>query len=94
MANGCGPKWLPQWVKDGVGLNCYFKEECDLHDGDYAKGGSEIAKFVYDWRFLLSMKKKANTFKGFDKYARLVVAQCFYWWVRNAGCFSFNYTEE
>lgn len=93
MSNGCGPKWLPIKIKNWLGLNCYFKDECDLHDDDYAKGGTEVDRFVADWSFLCSMKDKYQPFTGIRKYARLTVAYIFYWWVRNAGGFQFNYTD-
>ena len=88
--NGCGPKWLPQWIKDNL-LNCYFRVECDEHDRQYKVGGTEHSRLVYDKIFFFEMCEVANKFTGVGNYSRLAVALFFYWAVRLLGWTRFNY---
>lgn len=93
MDNGCGPNWLPNWIKD-VLFNWFFEASCNKHDAGYRQGGDEIRRFECDWKFWLAMKRDALRKKGISRLVRWIQALVFFLLVRTFGWMTFNYLEK
>mgnify|MGYP003636003026 FL=1 len=91
MGNGCGPAWLPSWIKSLL-FDWFFEASCDKHDIGYTKGGDEIRRFECDWKFWLAMKKDTLRYSGLKRLIRWVQAILYFTLVRLFGWKFFNYT--
>ncbi len=91
--NGCGPKWLPIWIKV-VMFNWFFEASCDKHDISYSKGGTEKMRREYDYKFWQAMKRDTLRFDGFERIARWQQALLYFFLVRAFGWYKFQYTEK
>lgn len=92
--NGCGPAWLPQKVKNALGLNKYFCSECCAHDRDYRQGGTSSDRLRYDNRFRDDMLKKARKLEVKGRVVAISTAYIFYCLVRLFGSTRFNYKND
>ena len=90
MSNGCGPKWLPNFIKDWL-FNWFFEASCDIHDMGYKVGGNERRRYVCDFKFWQAMKKDTLRFRGVPRLVRWSQALLFYSLVRMFGWTRFNY---
>lgn len=54
MANGCGPYWMPEWMKEK-----HFEKSCNIHDKDYTD--TKIGRKKADDKFLDNMLENAET---------------------------------
>lgn len=88
--NGCGPKWVPRWIKKYV-LNVYFETECNKHDSDYTVGGSEEDRLKADKDFDDAMSSKIKTLHPLAKIPARVMASTFNGFVKVFGKHFFTY---
>ena len=91
--NGCGPGWLPRWVKSLL-FDWFFEASCNRHDEGYTEGGDEVRRFECDWKFWLAMKRDTLRYKGLSRLIRWVFAVSFYYAVRLFGSTRFNYHDR
>ena len=89
-ANGCGPSWMPRFIKDML-FNWHFEAACNKHDIDYSHGGDEVRRFECDYNFWLEMKRVSKKSKGLFRFIRYAVACIYYIAARLLGKFSFTY---
>ena len=54
--NGCGPTWMPSWVKK-ILFAWMFHAQCGHHDWGYLVGGSELRRLECDLKFGKAMLK-------------------------------------
>lgn len=93
MGNGCGPAWLPSWLKDML-FNWFFEASCNKHDEGYIKGGSEFRRWECDAKFFLAMVRDAvKVFPPLIPFA-LSEAVLFYLLVAIFGWTRFNYKSN
>lgn len=90
--NGCGPAWLPQWIKSLL-FDWFFKASCNKHDEGYRAGGDEIRRFECDWKFWLAMREDTLRYRGIKRFVRWLQALVFFLFVRGLGWTRFNYHE-
>ena len=90
VANGCGPSWMPQWIK-WLLFNWFFETQCDKHDRGYKQGGDEIRRFECDWKFGQAMKRDIKRLRWYLKPIAAFVGLNFYVMVRAFGWLQFNY---
>lgn len=91
--NGCGPVWLPGWIK-ALLFNWFFEASCDKHDIGYAQGGDEVRRFECDWKFLHAMLRDTRRQKGYLKPLCYLLAWVFFALVRLFGWLQFNYLPQ
>ena len=89
-ANGCGPSWMPGWLKK-ILFNWFFEASCNKHDIGYTKGGGEIRRFECDWKFGQAMKRDIRRLAWYLKPVALFVGLAFYFMVRTFGWLQFDY---
>ena len=89
ITNGCGPEdW--RWPK----LNWFFKANCLEHDYNYAVGGIEADRRMYDWGFYKAMLDDTRRVAWYARpYARMK-AWVFYTIVRLRGKSRFHYGKK
>jgi hypothetical protein len=88
--NGCGPAWMPNWVK-WLLFNWFFEAQCNKHDHGYEKGGGEVKRFECDWKLGLAMRQDIKRLNWYLKPVAIVVGVTFYLIVRLTGWFQYNY---
>ena len=91
--NGCGPQWLPKWVKNAL-FDWFFEASCDKHDAGYAEGGDEARRKHCDVLFLAAMRRDTLKQRGINRLARWAQAYAFYFLVRLFGWMQFNYKDK
>jgi len=91
--NGCGPAWLPSWIK-ALLFNWFFEARCNKHDTGYAQGGDEIRRFECDWKFLRAMFSDAKRQPCYLKPLYYAMAVLFFVLVRLFGWLQFNYQPQ
>ena len=89
-ANGCGPSWMPLFLKRLL-FNWFFETQCDHHDAGYDEGGDEVRRFECDWKFGQAMWSDIKRLKWFLRPVAVFVGVCFYILVRTFGWLQFNY---
>ena len=92
MSNGCGPKWLPDWINKLL-FGWFFEASCNKHDEGYAEGGGEARRRQCDKKFLEAMHKDALRHRGPKRLVMLVLSRLYYLGVRSFGWLSFKYTR-
>ncbi len=91
--NGCGPSWVPQWLKQLL-FNWFFEAQCNKHDAGYEEGGDEVRRFECDWQFGQAMKRDIKRLVWYLRPVAILVSILFYVMVRSFGWLQFNYTER
>ncbi|GAB3099649.1 hypothetical protein G8770_03500 [Aestuariicella hydrocarbonica] len=92
-ANGCGPGWLPRWLKAML-FDWFFEASCNKHDEGYEQGGDEIRRFECDWKFFQAMRRDTLRFRGLARLIRWCQALFYFAMVRMFGWIQFNYTKD
>ena len=90
--NGCGPEWLPQWIKSAL-FDWFHEASCDKHDEGYAEGGNEARRAECDRKFWEAMTRDSLRHNGLSRFVRLSQAVVFYGLVRALGWMQFNYKD-
>ena len=93
MSNGCGPTWLPIWIKELL-FNWFFEASCNKHDDGYEKGGDEIRRFECDWKFLQAMRRDIKRIKWYWRPLATIIAYTFFILVRAFGWRYFQYRDD
>ncbi len=93
VANGCGPSWMPWWLKRLL-FNWFFEAQCNRHDAGYEKGGDEVRRFECDWKFGQAMSRDIKRLKWFLRPVAIFVGLGFYGAVRAFGWLQFNYDDH
>ena len=88
--NGCGPAWLPRWIKS-ILFDWFFEASCDKHDAGYTQGGDEIRRFECDFKFWRAMKRDTLQYSGVRRLARWCQAVLYFAMVRLFGWLYFEY---
>mgnify|MGYP003647906136 FL=1 len=88
--NGCGPAWLPRWIKS-ILFDWFFEASCDKHDVGYTQGGDEIRRFECDFKFWRAMKRDTLQYSGARRLARWCQAVVYFCLVRLFGWLYFDY---
>ncbi|MAD43583.1 MAG: hypothetical protein CMH98_01140 [Oceanospirillaceae bacterium] len=88
--NGCGPSWMPRWLKTAL-FDWFFEASCNRHDQGYEKGGDEIRRFECDWKFWRAMKRDIKRLAWYLRPVAVFVGLAFYLMVRAFGWLQFNY---
>jgi hypothetical protein len=91
MNNGCGPGWLPYWIKELL-FNWFFEASCNVHDEGYREGGDETRRALCDYKFWLAMRRDTLRQRDIQRLLRWLQALVFYALVRLFGWTRFNYT--
>jgi len=91
-SNGCGPEWLPEWIKNLL-FNWFHEASCDKHDEGYQKGGTEGYRAHCDWKFLDAMLRDSERY-FWTRPIRVAQAYVYYFMVRKFGSSSFNYRKH
>ncbi len=89
-ANGCGPAWMPLWLKQML-FNWFFEASCNKHDHGYGQGGNEVRRFECDWKFALAMHRDMKRLSWHLKPLACLTGLLFYLLVRNLGWLQFRY---
>ena len=91
--NGCGPDWVPRWIKSAL-FDWFHEASCDKHDEGYSKGGDEARRKVCDKKFLEAMLRDTLRQPTIpSRKIAFVQAWAYYGLVRVFGKSSFNYTN-
>ena len=90
--NGCGPKWVPEFIKRLL-FNWFFEASCNKHDIGYKLGGNEIRRFECDWKFWNAMKRDTLRYKGLKRLLCYIIAMLYYVIVRTTGWSTFQYDD-
>lgn len=88
--NGCGPEWLPNWIK-ALFFNWFFEASCDKHDVGYGEGGDEVRRFECDWEFLQAMLRDSKRQEWYAKPPCYLLALIYFCLVRLTGWMFFRY---
>lgn len=80
IINGCGPS---NWR--GNGPQFFFKANCDEHDFNYEKGGTEMDRRWYDKGFYVAMVKDSKKLPWYKAIYARTIAWMFYRLIRWRG---------
>lgn len=93
MGNGCGPSWMPKFIK-ALLFNWFFEASCNKHDIGYTLGGNEFRRWYCDYRFFVAMLHDVCRVRVQYKLLALVTAVSFYVTVMLFGWMQFNYKRK
>ena len=91
--NGCGPSWMPRWIKSAL-FDWFFEASCARHDEGYEEGGTEARRKVCDDKFLEAMRMDTLRYRGAQRLLRWSQAYVFYAMVRVFGWMTFKYKSN
>jgi hypothetical protein len=93
MGNGCGPSWLPRWLKSLL-FDWFHEASCAKHDEGYEKGGAEADRLRCDQKFLEAMLIDTLAQPWWIRPYYGIQAYLFYAIVRVFGWVQFNYEKN